>query len=103
MLTITKRELNEAIRECEEAPPSYQNCQRLATFYTIYNHMFPPERQSEIRTETVIEDYGKSDFLLSVGGKNAEKVWNVMDELMSTLQAVNPKLYEGVLQKIDDL
>lgn len=100
---LTKREIIDAIRECEDSPASYQNCQRLATFYTIYDHMFPPERQSEIKTETVIEDYGKSDFLLSVGRKNAEKVWNVMDELMSTLQAVNPKLYDGVLRKIDYL
>lgn len=100
---LTKRELIDAIRECEDFPASYQNCQRLATFYAIYDHMFPPERHSEIKAETVIEDYGKSDFLLSVGGKNAEKVWNVMDELMSTLQAVNPKLYDGVLKKIYDL
>lgn len=100
---LTKRELTDAIRECEDSPASYQNCQRLATFYAIYDHMFPPERQSEVRTEKVIEDYGKSDFLLSVGGKNAEKVWRVMDELMYTLQAVNPKLYDGVLQKIYDL
>lgn len=100
---LTKRELTDAIRECEDSPASYQNCQRLATFYAIYDHMFPPERQSEVRAEKVIEDYGKSDFLLSVGGKNAEKVWNVIDELMYTLQAVNPKLYDGVLQKIYDL
>ncbi|MDE6673079.1 MAG: hypothetical protein K2K16_12955 [Ruminococcus sp.] len=100
---LTQRELIDAIRECENAPVSYQNCQRLATFYGIYDHMFPPEVQTGIKAEKVIEDYGKSDFLLSVGGKNAEKVWNVMDELMSTLQAVNPKLYEGVLRKIDDL
>lgn len=100
---LTKRELVDAIRECEDSPSSYQNCQRLATFYTIYDHMFPPERQSEVRAEKVIEDYGKSDFLLSIGRKNAEKVWYIIDELMSTLQAVNPKLYEGVLRKIDEL
>lgn len=100
---LTKRELLDAIRECENSPVSYQNCQRLATFYAIYDHMFPPERQSEVQAEKVIEDYGKSDFLLSVGGKDAERVWNVMDELMSTLQAVNPKLYDGVLRKISDL
>lgn len=100
---LTQREIIDAIRECEDSPASYQNCQLLASLYIIYDHMFPPERQSEIKTETVIEDYGKSDFLLSIGRKNAEKVWNVMDELMSTLQAVNPKLYDGVLRKIDDL
>ncbi len=100
---LTKRELVNAIRECEEAPVSYQNCQRLATFYLIYDHMFPPERQSAVRTETFIDTYGQSDFLLSVSGKSSEKVWNIMNELMSTLQAVNPKLYEGVLQEIYDL
>lgn len=100
---LTKREILDAIRECEESVSSYRDCQRLATFYAIYDHMFPPERQSKIKTETVIEDYGKSDFLLSVDGKNAEKVWKVIDELMFTLQAVNPKLYDDVMQKIYDL
>lgn len=100
---LTKREILDAIRECEESVVSYRDCQRLATFYAIYDHMFPPEMQSEIKAETVIEDYGNSDFLLSVGGKNAGKVWKVIDELMSTLQAINPKLYDGVMQKIYDL
>lgn len=100
---FTKRELIDAIHECEDSPPSYQNCQRLATFYTIYDHLFPPERQADVRTEKVIDEYGKSDFLLSVGRKNAEKVWAVIDELMYTLQVVNPKLYDGVMNKIHDL
>lgn len=100
---LTKRELQNAIDECENSPVSYQNCQRLATFYTIYDHMFPPENLSEVRAEKVIDDYGTSDFLLSVCGKDSKKVWNIIDELMLTLKAVNPKLYDGVFNKISDI
>ena len=65
--------------------------------------MFPPENLSEVRTEKVIDYYGTSDFMLSVCGKDSKKVWNIIDELMLTLKAVNPRLYDGVLNKISDI
>lgn len=49
------------------------------------------ERSSEV-TEKVVDTYGTSDFLLSVSGKVSEKVMNIMDELMSTLQGESKTL-----------
>ena len=40
---ITKRELDGAIAECENAPASYQICEKLATFYTIREHAYKEE------------------------------------------------------------
>ncbi len=57
----TERTDFHAHKKCEKSPVSYQNCQPLATFYTIYYHMFPSENLSEVRAEKVIDDYGTTE------------------------------------------
>lgn len=100
---LSQRELENAIRECEQGNGSYQNCEKLATLYTLYDHLFAePEPRAVRPDEVVIGDYGMSDFLSMIQGKKAEDVWAVMDELMSALQVTNPRLYNGVLRKIAD-
>ena len=32
----------------------------------------------------------------------AADVWPIMDELMSTLQVLQPRLYDGVMRKLQD-
>ena len=96
---LSQRELDSAIREFEDAPTNYENCAKLATFYTIFDHLYG-EPKSEKRPQEVIGLYGNSEFLRIVGDKDPEEVWGVLDELMDTLKIVNPRLYEGVIQKI---
>lgn len=103
---IAKTELEKAIDECEHLPISYQNCEKLATFYAIYDHLYAekePKEQKSVYTETVIDDYGDSEFFMTIQGKDSKEVWKVLDELMSTLQVVNPKLYNATLRKIDSV
>jgi len=96
---LSQRELDNAIREFEDAPTNYENCKKLATFYTIFDHLYNEEKP-ERRLEEVIGYYGDSEFLQMIGNKDPEEVWSVLDELMETLKIVNPRLYEGVIQKI---
>lgn len=96
---ITRRELEDAIFDIEDAPVNYSNCEKLATLYTIYDHAFD-NRGAELISETVIGDYGDSDFLQSIRGKYADDVWQVVDELISTLQIVNPRLYDAFMRKV---
>lgn len=101
---LTRRELENAINECENLPLTYQNCEKLATFYMIYDHLYTTkEPRAEIKPETIINDYGISDFLVAVKGKQSAAVWGVIDELMSALKIVMPKLYDGALEKIENL
>lgn len=103
---FTRSELENAITEYENKAKSFSDCEKLATFYTIYNHKFAPKEQTESRatyTETVIDDYGDSEFYSTIQGREAADVWDVIDELMMTLQVVNPKLYNATLRKIDSL
>ena len=47
-----------------------------------------------------VGEYGDSEFLLAVAGKDPAKAWTVIDELMDTLAMVNSKVYNSVMQKI---
>lgn len=47
-----------------------------------------------------VGEYGDSEFLLAVAGKDPAKAWAVVDELMDTLAMVNSKVYNSVMQKI---
>ena len=105
---ITLEELDEAIRDCEGSERhTYDDCIRLAALYTIKKQLYPdniPEiRQSFRAAEDAIGDYGESEFLQIVSGKNAGGVWEVIDELMTTIEITNPRLYNGVMRKIERL
>lgn len=99
---ITQRELDGAIKECENAPTSYQNCEKLATFYTIREHAFREDSTPVVEQvrESIIDDYGDSDFLQEIKGRSEAEMWLLMDELMQTILITNPRLYQGVMRKI---
>ena len=43
-----------------------------------------------------------SEFFKSISGRKSAEMWAVMGELMDTLQAINPRLYNSVLRKINN-
>jgi hypothetical protein len=100
---FSKRELLAAIDELEASPATYQNAEKLATFYSLYDHFYvekePMSRIESVR-EVTIDRYGDSEFLEAITDKNPEDIWMVMDELMSTLQALNPRLYQATMDRI---
>lgn len=44
--------------------------------------------------------YGDSEFLRAVYGKDPESAWEIVDDLMDTLRAVNPRVYDSVMRKM---
>ena len=42
-----------------------------------------------------------SEFFKAIIGRKSAEMWAVMGELMDTLQAINPRLYNSVLRKIN--
>lgn len=98
---ISKREIEGAIRECENAPVSYQNCEKLATFYTLMDHMYEePIIEHSYDSVQMVDSYGDSDFMKSIEGRDPAEMWAVMDELMDAVYVTNPRLYESVMRKI---
>lgn len=98
---LSKQDLEQTIKEIEKLPLNYQNCEKLATFYTIYDHLYT-ERPIKVEKseENMIGDYGDSEFLAAIRGKVASDVWLLMDELMQAVQVTNPPLYDGVIRRL---
>lgn len=103
---ITEKDLHEAIAECQGVRnPNANTCLKLASFYTILDHMTEQPKYSVQYSYDAgpVERFGyvgDSEFLQSVQGMNTSDVMGLMDELMSTLQVMQPKLYNGVMRKI---
>lgn len=101
---FTKGELLDAIDELETTPSTYQNCQKLATFYSLYDHLYGDKRPA---VETVIEKtvaaYGDTPFYKAVEGAEAARVFGILNELMESVHALQPRLYDATLSELKDL
>lgn len=106
------KEIEWAISELESQESSENRYTLLAALYTCRNEMLgfstsQPQiaSYSEVGQSTpeTIAQYGDSDFLRAVEGKNPADAWAVMDELMDTLRVVNARAYDGVMRKLGRL
>lgn len=110
---ITEKDLQEAIAECQgERNPNASTCMKLAAFYTIYEHMYgqpknglsgasytapsPPESGA-------ISAKSESEFAGAIDGKDWNDVFPIIDELMSTVSVLNPRLYRAAMRKFEDV
>ena len=92
--------------------PNAQTCIKLAAFYTILDHIIEPDRNREPQAynldqssylgalSNLVEYEGDSDFAKAVNGKDVTHVISVIDELMTTLQVMHPRLYTGVMARL---
>ena len=110
---ITEKDLQEAISEClGQRNPNANTCIKLAAFYTIRREMFgetepiqtPVYSQAgyDEKTERIVNYTGESEFSKIINGMDAGHAWRVMDELMKTLAVLHPKLYNGVMIKLEE-
>ena len=112
---ITEKDLIEAIAECQgERNPNANTCIKLAAFYTIRNEMFGKPEQLERAEDVHSYSYAAppvdtadrlhydsgTDFSRAIDGRNPDDILPIMDELMSTLQVLMPRLYDGVMRKL---
>ena len=102
---FSKSELLDAIEELEMSPATYQNAEKLATFYTLYDHLYikkEPVGRIESINEVIIDDYGDSEFLQAVAGKRADDAWMIMDELAEAVKVLQPKLYQATIDRLKE-
>lgn len=93
---ISEEELLKAIEETEKLPVSFQNCEKLAVFYTLLDH-----KQAE--TVQILRQSSESEFMSVISGKNLSDVLPVLDELMQTLDVVQNKLYKTTINTLKSL
>ena len=97
---IRESDLLDAIEECQRAKnPNASTCIKLAAYYTILQMMYPQEE----RPAYSYAYEGKSDFAKAITGKKIEDVMAIIDEAMTAVSVLQPRLYAGVLRKIEDL
>ena len=53
-------------------------------------------------SEQVIQWEGDSDFAQEVSGRAVSHIMPIMDELMETVQVLQPRLYDAVMRKLKD-
>jgi hypothetical protein len=112
---ITERDLEQAIAECQgERNPNANTCIKLAAFYTIRNELFGKPEQVERAedahsysyaaapvdtAETIHYDSG-TDFSQAIDGRNPDEIWPIIDEAMSAIQVLMPRLYAKVMRDL---
>lgn len=105
---ITESDLQAAIAECEgQRNPTSSTCIKLAAFYTIRDHLYPKEKAEEpvfySRSAGPVGWSSDTEFGQFVADHNINDILPVMDELMDTIQVLYPRLYAGVIRKLDDI
>ena len=111
---ITERDLQEAIAECQgKRNPDANTCIKLAAFYTIRNELYGPgETRStaapvysyaapEPQPDGQIDFYSGTEFSRMIDGRKPEDIWPIIDELVTAVQVLNPKLYNSFMEKLE--
>lgn len=103
---ITQQDLQQAIAECQgQRNPNASTCIKLAAYLTIQRELFGEEKDAEqypaysFAPADQVTANGDSEFCKLVNGRNQSEVIPIIDELMSTLQVIQPRLYDAVLRK----
>lgn len=113
---VDVREIDGAIAEIENSELTMTRVKNLAALYVVKNQQLADvshapqkaERQEPVRYYEAAEPstraaVGGSDFLQAVSNVDTTAALNVLDELMSALYVANPKVYNGVMRKLERL
>ena len=106
---ITERDLDTAIAECQgKRNPDASTCIKLAAFYTIKKELYGEEKQA-VQTaysyapapdRNMIQMDSDSEFARAIDGRDQQEILPVLEELMNTLQIIQPRLYNAVMDKL---
>lgn len=116
---ITEKEVAQAIEECMREPVTGNKRAVLADLIIIQDYLFGEPMQAKEtpqpipmqsyyappveQAETYIQTDSGSEFLKAVDGRKADKVWNLMDELVEAVKILHPRMYTTFIDKIQDL
>lgn len=111
---ITEQALAEAIAECQgERNPNRDTCMMLAAFYIIQDRLYPsgdrnepeaaysyaPPPEKQVEEVTYESD---SEFSQAIRGKSTNEVMAVVDEAMDVMKVMLPRLYAGIIRRLQE-
>lgn len=105
---IRKNEVIDAIAECQgERNPNANTCIKLAAYYIILDHLDQPETAKyeplpvQYSYDAPKQEYqSDTEFFEAVSKLDQYDAMEIVDEIMTTLQVVNPRLYASAMRKI---
>ena len=101
---ITEQDLRAAIAECQgERSPNANTCMKLAAYYTILTNLYPDNREVSYSYSEPPEYTSDTEFMKGIKGKDINRVMELVDELVSVIKVVHPRLYKGVISKLSEL
>lgn len=113
---ITDNDLTEAIAYCDgKVDPKPHDAILMAACQYLKDRYYPSEDDTPLKetpsysyapepenhAEPTIDYYSDTEFSEAVDGRAVSEIMPIIDELMSVLQATNPRLYAGVMRKIE--
>lgn len=104
---IKEADLLEAIAECQgERNPNANTCRNLAAYYTILDHIQKretiPIMESYSYSNGPVKYSSESEFGRIVKNKELVQIMPLIDELMTTIQVIQPRLYDAVIMKLKE-
>ena len=102
---ITLREVLESLDELEEMPHNWETAQKLAVLLALRDHLEPAPEPAASReaAPAVPQIPAESEFLRLALSGDPVRVWPVLDELMGTLEAMQPRMYEAVMRRLREI
>ena len=106
---ITQHDLDTAIAECQgKQNPDSKTCIMLAAFYTIKREMFGDTEKIQHLDQSfapapvrnMVEIDSDSEFARAVNGMPLDEFLPIINELMQTLEIIQPRLYDAVMAKL---
>ena len=92
-------EINGEIAKLESQPSTYVTIERLAWLYVVRDHLtVSPVNVPAVSGLDI--PHGDTEFMCNCAGKTVNHVMEIMDELMSTLNIIQPRLYEAVMDRL---
>lgn len=104
---IYEKDLDEAIAVCQgERHPTANTCFKLAVFMYLKKELFgSPESSYSFAAgpepvDTRIKYKSNTVFSQAINGKDAADIWPIMDELVSAIKTINPRMHDDLIRKL---
>ena len=104
---ITVDDLKAAIAECEgERNPNANTCMKLSAYYILLKEKQgePTSYSNSPEPVSLVREYSSpTEFGQAIQGKDTLSVLEVMDELVTLLEGIQPQIYKGVMRKLNQI
>ena len=101
---IKEKELLDAIEECHEAQnPTANTCRNLAAYYTILDHVREQVPKGYSYSAGQLDYSSTTEFGRIISKCDTNKALELMDELMTTIEVIQPRLYDAVIMKLKEM